>query len=616
MLEVSLVHPLVTWVPAVVLHPVFLQQELSNLYSKAASTPSPVGVGNQNVNTGSTSQSLTFGASSYVSDTYGGTLTYSVNSYNSSYISSATINSSTGTLSYSIPYNKFANTTSILITVTNRFGRTATITVPIYVYGVGPSFSSLGSASLTNNTYTWTLSSYVTDYSGTTLTYSVTANPQSNASISSGVLSVVGNNRGASYTVTVQVSNGYGQTASSSATITEAAPVSLLGYYPTYNNYYTVMTRNTNAFTISQAGSDPNVQLQMNSSSTYGSITHTYYNFRLQDWTTASIEFEIYISSTAVADALFFYMGYNGTPPSTYYEGVSSTAYQLAIEIYQWASLSRGFHLIKNGSTTAVASYATTSHISSTWMPVKIVWNKSATNTFQIYFNNTNIINYSDANYASYVSGSGNYWGIGSRTGGAAGDMYIRRVRAGVPYTIYNYSGSQLRGTSGLTLLYDGNSDDSYVGVTIPFTWTFLGTNYGNGNNGGVYVGTNSYISFGGSSTSWSTSATNPALKTIHIGSRDNSLQRLYGGYESANNWYRLRFEGTASSSGTAGSPNIVWECLILNQANYGQNYNFWFCTGSTMANTGGLNIVSDGTNQLASYTLSTLSYYEFRNFQ
>jgi len=200
----------------------------------------------------------------------------------------------------------------------------------------------------------------------------------------------------------------------------------------TYNNYYSSLTKVNGAYTITQSGSDPNVQLQMNSASVGGSITHLYGNQRLQDATSVSIEFEIYIGSTAGADALFFYMGYNAVPSSSYYEGVSSTAYQLNMEIYQYAAYTRGFHLIKNGSTSAVASYSTTAHISSTWLPVKIIYTKSATNTFQIYFNGTNIINYSDASYASYVSGSGSYYGIGSRTGGVTGDMYIRRVQIGV----------------------------------------------------------------------------------------------------------------------------------------------------------------------------------------
>lgn len=419
---------------------------MSHLYGKSASTPSFSGVNNQNINTSSSAQSLTLGTSSYINDIYGAPFTYSINSFNSSHVTSASINSS-GTLSYNVGYNKFANTTNILVTVTNRFGRTANLTVPLYVYGVGPSIASgLGSISLGNNSYNWYLPSYFSDSSGTTLTYSVTSNPYSSASISSNYLYVYANYRNTSYTVTVTATNGYGQSVSLSTTITEtAAPVSL-SYNPTFNNWYNSLTRYGNVYSVVQSASDPNVQLQMNSSSYSGSITHVYGVNRLQDYNTAEIEFDIYISASAVADALFFYMGYNSAPTSTYYEGVSSTAYQLNIEIYQWAAYSRGFHLIKNGSSSAVASYSTTSHIASTWYPVKVVWNKSATNTFQIYFNGTNIMNYSDPFFASFVSGSGSYWGIGSRTGGATGDMWIRRVRVGTPATQYVYTATLPQG--------------------------------------------------------------------------------------------------------------------------------------------------------------------------
>lgn len=180
-------------------------------------------------------------------------------------------------------------------------------------------------------------------------------------------------------------------------------------YYPDYTNFYTDMSRYTSSYTITQSGSDPNVQLQMNSASVASSVTHLYAQNRIQDNNTVTIEFDIYISSSAVADALYFYMGYNSVPSSSYIEATSSTAYQLVMEIYQYSALPRGFHLIKNGTTTAAASYNTSSHIASTWFPIKIVWNKSSTNTFQIYFNGSNIINYSDASVVSFLNGSGAY---------------------------------------------------------------------------------------------------------------------------------------------------------------------------------------------------------------
>lgn len=195
---------------------------LSNLYSKAASTPSPSNVSTSNVSTSNASKSGTINLASLVTDIYGTPLTYATPSYNSSYFTSASLSSAS--LSYSIPLNKFANT-SISVVVTNRFGKTATISIPFLITGTDISSSSLGSMSLTNNTGTVSLTSSFTDYSGTGLSYSVYSNPKGNASISSSTLSVSGNYRNTSYTVTVQATNSYGQSALASLSVTEAASV-------------------------------------------------------------------------------------------------------------------------------------------------------------------------------------------------------------------------------------------------------------------------------------------------------------------------------------------------------------------------------------------------------
>lgn len=194
------------------------------------------------------------------------------------------------------------------------------------------------------------------------------------------------------------------------------------------NTYYTDLTRYNSVFTIVQSGTDPDVQLQFASSNAGGAVTQAYASTSLQNNAYVVINFEIYIASNSAADAVWFFMGLNSAPTNTFFEFTSSTAYKLVFEVYNNGTYARGLHLIKNGSSTAVASYATTSHIASTWIPVQIIYSKSATNTFSISFNNTNVITYSDASYASYVSGAGAYWGFGARTGGSTGDFYIRRV--------------------------------------------------------------------------------------------------------------------------------------------------------------------------------------------
>lgn len=106
-----------------------------------------------------------------------------------------------------------------------------------------------------------------------------------------------------------------------------------------------------------------------------------------------------------------------------------------------------------------------------------------------------------------------------------------------------------------------GNTDDGFWTLTLPFNITFNEASYGE-----IYVGTNSYITFGAGSNAYSgLGFDNPAAQKIMISASDNSCQRIYYGTEgsSPNRTYRVRFEGTNSTSGTLGSPNMVWEAVF-----------------------------------------------------
>lgn len=106
-----------------------------------------------------------------------------------------------------------------------------------------------------------------------------------------------------------------------------------------------------------------------------------------------------------------------------------------------------------------------------------------------------------------------------------------------------------------------GSNDDGYWILNLPFSILFNGSSYST-----IYVGTNSYVTFGGGSSTYSSiSFSNPALNKILISARDNSCQRLYYGTEgiSPNRTYRFRFEGTSSTGGTLGSPNMVYEMIF-----------------------------------------------------
>lgn len=103
-----------------------------------------------------------------------------------------------------------------------------------------------------------------------------------------------------------------------------------------------------------------------------------------------------------------------------------------------------------------------------------------------------------------------------------------------------------------------GNNDDGYWALSLPFSIEYLGVTYNT-----VYPGTNFYLTFGSGSAVWSgVSISNPGLPKIMWCARDNSVQRIYYGTEGVapNRTYRVRMEGTSSTSGSIGSPNMVCE--------------------------------------------------------
>ena len=201
---------------------------MSNLYSKSSSsisqssTPSTLFI-----DTRSTSVNSSINVAAYIStDTYGLPLTYTLTAYNSSMMS-CSINSS-GTMSYGFTNSTTSGGISVAITVTNRFGKYVIVNYPFNKYGQSVSLSSFGNVTLTTNTYgPIYIPSYLTDNTGSGDTYSLTYNPYNNATLVGNQLSVTGAFRNTNYSVSVQVTNGWGQVSTGSVNITEPASITL-----------------------------------------------------------------------------------------------------------------------------------------------------------------------------------------------------------------------------------------------------------------------------------------------------------------------------------------------------------------------------------------------------
>ena len=105
---------------------------------------------------------------------------------------------------------------------------------------------------------------------------------------------------------------------------------------------------------------------------------------------------------------------------------------------------------------------------------------------------------------------------------------------------------------------FTGNTDDGYWTFVLPYTITYNGTVYDK-----IYVGTNSYITFGSGSTVYSPSASSPAFDKILVWAADRSSNSVYW-YSTSSVWnIKLNCGLTSGTPGTG----IQWE-LYNNNAN------------------------------------------------
>ena len=192
--------------------------------------------------------------------------------------------------------------------------------------------------------------------------------------------------------------------------------------------------------------------------------------------------------------------------------------------------------------------------------------------------------------------------------------IVVRKTIDSVPYTvIFIFVGNDgglnlitgyegLFGSTGLTQIIFGSQDDANIELSdLPFDFYFFGTNYKNS----IYAGSNTYFTFGfGSSNFSGLSASNPG-RAIHIGSHDNSWQRVWSGIVEigGKQGFRVRYEGTASTVGSVGNPNIVIETTFFE----GQKINI---TLGVHARTFGQVGITDGNSYQPSFSLTENTSY------
>jgi len=123
---------------------------------------------------------------------------------------------------------------------------------------------------------------------------------------------------------------------------------------------------------------------------------------------------------------------------------------------------------------------------------------------------------------------------------------------------------------AGWTQIVTYSHDDEYQEYNLGFNVIFEGVSYNS-----IQIHSNTYITFLNNGVTAGVDDTTrysdfsaltpnvPAKPGIHMCSKDNSYQRVYVRYENTNTQFRIRYEGTGSTSGSVGTPAIVYEALL-----------------------------------------------------
>ena len=146
--------------------------------------------------------------------------------------------------------------------------------------------------------------------------------------------------------------------------------------------------------------------------------------------------------------------------------------------------------------------------------------------------------------------------------------------------------------------------DDGHYNLSLPFVVEFLGLTYSN-----VYVGSNSYLTFGAGSTQYSSlTYSSPSVPGIFINSGDRSFQKLYT--KTNVDSFVIRYEGSVGTSNNGGipDPEIEWEITLFNNNVIDINI------GTNSAYPAGLSVIKTASQKV--HDIDTLPNTGFRTYK
>ena len=165
---------------------------------------------------------------------------------------------------------------------------------------------------------------------------------------------------------------------------------------------------------------------------------------------------------------------------------------------------------------------------------------------------------------------------------------------------------------TGWTSLVSATNDDASIDVTLPFTWRYNSVGYTT-----VSPNSNYYITFGTGSTVFNGLANNnPNLNKIFFAGTDNSWQRV-SRITSGTDYLRIRWEGSSSTGGVVGNPNMVYELTFFNPANTGNVSVFELLVGvQNRANVAGIiSGICSNTALLASLATGNRGVAQYQSY-
>jgi hypothetical protein len=182
-------------------------------------------------------------------------------------------------------------------------------------------------------------------------------------------------------------------------------------------------------------------------------------------------------------------------------------------------------------------------------------------------------------------------------------------IVSGTKLPIYGTGGGTYPPTASWTGIQNVTVDDSFLTINLPFTFYIAGSGYTQ-----TFMGSNTYLTFSAGASEYgqlgALGAARPPVPKFHFGAADNSYQRV-SIFSSGTDYQRIRYEGTAATSGTVGSPNIVLEITLFNPNIMGGNNVLELLIGNHSRLTG-VAMVANATTAYATYTLAQNQSYVF----